>query len=109
MSAHNGCNIIRDITNYSFDFKEPKERNIPPCIVGQATALLLLRTLKNKDERAFKLFIGMNIDGNEMSFAIHCLLLSLINIKMNKMDENIYSEYYGINPAYCKKLFKKFR
>lgn len=107
MSAHNGCNIIRDITNYSFDFKEPKERNIPPCIVGQATALLLLRTLKNKDERAFKLFIGMNIDGNEMSFAIHCLLLSLINIKMNKMDENIYSEYYGINPAYCKKIIQK--
>ena len=107
MSAHNGCNIIRDITNYSFDFKEPKERNIPPCIVGQATALLLLRTLKNKDERSFKLFIGMNIDGNEMSFAIHCLLLSLINIKMNKMDENIYSEYYGINPAYCKKIIRK--
>ena len=107
MSAHNGCNIIRDITNYSFDFKKPKERNIPPCIVGQATALLLLRTLKNKDERAFKLFIGMNIDGNEMSFAIHCLLLSLINIKMNKMDENIYSEYYGINPAYCKKIIQK--
>lgn len=107
MSAHNGCNIIRDITNYSFDFKEPKERNIPPCIVGQATALLLLRTLKNKDERSFKLFIGMNIDGNEMSFAIHCLLLSLINIKMNKMDENIYSEYYGINPAYCKKIIQK--
>mgnify|MGYP004650443095 FL=1 len=107
MSAHNGCNIIRDITNYSFDFKKPKERNIPPCIVGQATALLLLRTLKNKDERAFKLFIGMNIDGNEMSFAIHCLLLSLINIKMNKMDENIYSEYYGINPAYCKKIIRK--
>lgn len=107
MSAHNGCNIIRDITNYSFDFKEPKERNIPPCIVGQATALLLLRTLKNKDERSFKLFIGMNIDGNEMSFAIHCLLLSLINIKMNKMYENIYSEYYGINPAYCKKIIRK--
>lgn len=107
MSAHNGCNIIRDITNYSFDFKEPKERNIPPCIVGQATVLLLLRTLKNKDERSFKLFIGMNIDGNEMSFAIHCLLLSLINIKMNKMDENIYSEYYGINPAYCKKIIRK--
>lgn len=107
MSAHNGCNIIRDITNYSFDFKKPKERNVPPCIVGQATALLLLRTLKNKDERAFKLFIGMNIDGNEMSFAIHCLLLSLINIKMNKMDENIYSEYYGINPAYCKKIIQK--
>lgn len=107
MSAHNGCNIIRDITNYSFDFKEPKERNIPPCIVGQATALLLLRTLKNKDERSFKLFVGMNIDGNEMSFAIHCLLLSLINIKTNKMDENIYSEYYGINPAYCKKIIQK--
>lgn len=49
----------------------------------------------------------MNIDGNEMSFAIHCLLLSLINIKMNKMDENIYSEYYGINPAYCKKIIQK--
>lgn len=25
MSAHNGCNIIRDITNFSFEFKEAKE------------------------------------------------------------------------------------
>ena len=107
MSAHNGCNIIRDISNYSFEYKKAKERKMPPCIVGQATALLLLRTLKNKDEYSFKLFIGMNINGEEMSFAIHCMLLSLIDIKRNKMDKNIYSEYYGINPIYCKKIIHK--
>ena len=107
MSAHNGCNIIRDISNYSFEYKKAKERKMPPCIVGQATALLLLRTLKNKDEYSFKLFIGMNINGEEMSFAIHCMLLSLIDIKRNKMDKNIYSEYYGINPIYCKKIINK--
>lgn len=107
MSAHNGCNIIRDISNYSFEYKKAKERKMPPCIVGQATALLLLRTLKNKDEYSFKLFIGMNINGEEMSFAIDCMLLSLIDIKRNKMDKNIYSEYYGINPIYCKKIIHK--
>ena len=107
MSAHNGCNIIRDISNYSFEYKKAKERKMPPCIVGQTTALLLLRTLKNKDEYSFKLFIGMNINGEEMSFAIHCMLLSLIDIKRNKMDKNIYSEYYGINPIYCKKIIHK--
>lgn len=107
MSAHNGCNIIRDISNYSFDFKEPNKRKMPPCIVGQATTLLLLRTLKNKDERSFKLFLGMNINADEMSFAIHCMLLSLIAMKRNKMDKNIYSEYYGIDPKYCKNIIHK--
>ena len=107
MSAHNGCNIIRDISNYSFEYKKAKERKMPPCIVGQATALLLLRTLKNKDEYSFKLFIGMNINGEEMSFAIHFILLCLIYIKKNKIDKNIYSEYYGINPIYCKKIIHK--
>lgn len=107
MSAHNGCNIVRDISNYSFEYKESKERKMEPCIVGQATALLLLRTLKNKDERSFKLFIGMNINGNEMSFAIHCMLLSLISIKTNKMNKNIYSDYYGIDPKYCKNIIHK--
>lgn len=107
LSAHNGCNIIRDITNYSFDFKEAKKREMPPCIVGQATTLLLLRTLKNKDERSFKLFLGMNIEGNEMSFAIHCLLLSLISMKSNKGDKNIYSDYYGIDFEYCKEIINR--
>ena len=107
MSAHNGCNIIRDISNFSFDYKEPKKREMPPCILGQSTALLLLRTLKNKDERSFKLFIGMNINGDEMSFAIHCMLLSLIAVKRNKMDQNIYSDYYGINLEYCKNIIHK--
>lgn len=107
LSAHNGCNIIRDITNYSFDFKEAKKREMPPCIVGQATTLLLLRTLKNKDERSFKLFLGMNIEGNEMSFAIHCLLLSLISMKSNKGDKNIYSDYYGVDFEYCKEIINR--
>lgn len=107
MSAHNGCNIIRDISNYSFEYTKPQKREMPPCIVGQATALLLLRTLKNKDERSFELFLGMNINGDEMSFAIHCMLLSLIKMQQNKMDKNIYSDYYGIDFKYCKNIIHK--
>lgn len=107
MSAHDGCNIISDITNYSFDYIAPKKREMNPCIIGQATALLLLQTLKNKDDRSFKLFLGMNIEGNELSFAIHCTILSLININFNRMDSNIYSDYYGIDVAYCKKIINK--
>lgn len=49
----------------------------------------------------------MNINGNEMSFAIHCVLLSLISIKQNKMDENIYCEYYGIDNKYCKNIIHR--
>lgn len=108
MSVHNGCLSIRvDISNYSFEFKEPQKRNIPPCIVGQATALLLLQTLKNKDGRSFKLFLGMNINGNEMSFAIHCMLLVLISIRKSKIDRNFYSSYYGIDFEYCKNIIHK--
>ena len=107
MSAHKGCGNVRDISNCSFEYKKSKEIKMPPCIVGQATSLLLLRTLKNKDERSFKLFIGMNINGDEMSFAIHCMLLSLISIKRNKMDKNIYSDYYGIDSKYCKNVIHK--
>lgn len=102
MSAHNGCNIIRDITNFSFEFKEAKERKMPPCIMGQATAFLLLRTLHNRDERSFRLFLGMNIEANEMCFAIHIMLLSLIQIEKNKLNDNIYSDFYKMDFKFCK-------
>lgn len=107
LSAHNGCNIIRDITNFSFEFKSAKERKMRTCIVGQATALLLLRTILNKDDRSFKLFLGMNVEAEEMSFAIHLTLLSLIKMEKQKWNENIYNEFYGIDLEYSKDFINK--
>ena len=107
MSAHNGCNIIRDITNFSFEYKTPEERNMSPCIVGQATALLLLKTILYKDERSFKLFSEMNIEAEEMCFAIHSLLLSLIKMEINREDINIYNDFYGIDLKYGKKFLSR--
>jgi len=107
LSAHNGCNIIRDITNFSFEFISAKERKMPACIVGQATALLLLRTILNKDDRSFKLFLGMNVEAKEMCFAIHLTILSLIKMDKQKWNENIYNEFYGIDLEYSKDLVNK--
>ncbi len=107
MSAHNGCNIIRDITNFSYDYIKPKERKMKPHILGQATALLLLRTLQNKDERSFKLFIGMNLESEEMRVAIHLTLLALIKMENNNWEHNIYSDYYGIDLDFCRKFVKE--
>lgn len=107
MSAHNGCIIIRDITNFSFDFTAAKKRKMNPHILGQATAFLLLRTLQNKDKRSFKLFIGMNIEPEEMRVAIHLTLLALIKIENNDWQHNIYSDYYGIDLDFCKKFINE--
>ena len=107
MSAHNGCTIIRDITNFSYDFTVAKERKMKPYILGQATAFLLLRTLQNKDERSFKLFIGMNLEPEEMRLAIHLTLLALIKMENNNWQYNIYSDYYGIDLDFCKKFINE--
>lgn len=107
MSAHNGCTIVRDITNFSYDFKPAKERKMKPHILGQATAFLLLRTLQNKDERSFKLFIGMNLEPEEMRIAIHFTLLALVKMENNKWQHNIYSDYYGIDLDFCKNFIKE--
>lgn len=107
MSAHHGCTIIRDITNFSYDFTVAKERKMKPHILGQATAFLLLRTLQNKDERSFKLFIGMNLEPEEMRVAIHLTLLALIKMENNDWQHNIYSEYYGIDLDFCKKFISE--
>lgn len=104
MSAHNGCNIIRDITNFSFEFKEAKERKMPPYIIGQATAFLLLKTLHNKDERSFRLFLGMNIEATEMCFAIHLTLLALMQMEKNEWNDNIYSDFYKMDFKFCKNI-----
>lgn len=106
MSGHNGCTIIRDITNFSYDFTVAKERKMKPHILGQATAFLLLRTLQNKDDRSFKLFIGMNLESEEMRIAIHFTLLALIKMENNKWQHNIYSDYYGIDLDFCKNFIK---
>lgn len=107
MSAHHGCTIIRDITNFSYDFTVAKERKMKPHILGQATAFLLLRTLQNKDERSFKLFIGMNLEPEEMRVAIHLTLLALIKMENNNWQHNIYSDYYGIDLDFCKKFINE--
>lgn len=107
MSAHNGCTIIRDITNFSYNFKEAKERKMKPHILGQATAFLLLRTLQNKDERSFKLFIGMNLEPEEMRVAIHLTLLALIKMENIDWQHNIYSDYYGIDLDFCKNFIRE--
>ena len=102
MSAHTGCNVIYDITNFAFDFKEPRKRIMSPCIVGQAMSLLLLRALFNKDKRSFKLFSGMNVTEAEKSFAIHTTILALVKMQKENMERNIYNEFYGINFEYCR-------
>ena len=87
LSAHNGCNMVRDITSFSYTLKIPDKREMNPSIVGQATAFLLMKTLLYKDERSFRLFLGMNIEASEMRFAIHTVILSLINIENMKENE----------------------
>ena len=107
LSAHNGCNIVRDITSFSYKLKVAEKRVMNPSIVGQATAFLLMKTLLYKDERSFRLFFGMNVEAGEMRFAIHTVLLSLINIESIKDNENIYSDFYGLDLDYCKEIIEK--
>lgn len=103
MSAHNGCTLIRDITNYSYEYQKPKKRKMPECILGQATALLLLKTLQYKDGRNFKLFAGMNLEQKELRIAIHLVMLSIVNFESEKEYKNIFNEFCGINMDFCKK------
>lgn len=107
MSAHRGCNVINDITNFTFEFKEPQKRVMSPCIVGQAMSLLLLRILLNRDDRSFKLFIGMNVTEEEKSFAIHTMILALVKMQFSNMEKNIYNEFYGINFKYCRQVINE--
>lgn len=102
MSGHSCDSGIYDITNYSNQFKERKKRELPSCVLGQATLFLFLSLLNNKDERNFKLFFGMNIESNEMNYAIHTLILSLIKIEEENVSKNIYSNYYHIDINWCK-------
>lgn len=107
LSAHNGCNLVRDITSFSYTLKMPEKREMNPSIVGQATAFLLMKTLLYKDERSFRLFLGMNIEASEMRFAIHTVLLSLINIENMKENINIYSDFYSLDLEFCKETIEK--
>lgn len=94
--------------NYIIDNNSeiPKKRQLEPCIVGEATSLLLLRTLCNKDIYAFNLFANMNIKNEEFSFSIHTLILSLIKIELENQNKNIYCDFYGIDITWCKKFIK---
>jgi hypothetical protein len=104
VSITKGCTDVRHIINDSFGCKSPEESDIPPCIYGQATALLLLKILKNKDEIAFKLLM-MNLIGDGARFAIHCILLFL-NEEENAMYEYIF-EYDKIDLEYCKTVIQR--
>ena len=99
--------MVRDITSFSYTLKIPDKREMNPSIVGQATAFLLMKTLLYKDERSFRLFLGMNIEASEMRFAIHTVILSLINIENMKENENIYSDFYGLDLDFCKEMIEK--
>ena len=104
LSGHNGSRVFRDITNFSWDYKTPKKRTMPQCIIGQATTLLLIKTLLYKEERNFKLFIQINICPEEMRFAIHNLIIGLIHIEKYKENENLYSMFYGLDLDYCRRI-----
>lgn len=104
LSGHNGSRVFRDITNFSWDYKTPKKRTMPQCIIGQATTLLLIKTLLYKEERNFKLFIQINICPEEMRFAIHNLIIGLIHIEKYKENENLYSRFYGLDLDYCRRI-----
>lgn len=106
MSGHSCDFGMYDITNYSNKFKEKKKRVLPSCILGQATSFLFLSLLNNKDERNFKLFFNMNIESEEMNYAIHTLILTLIQIEEENLSKNIYSNYYHIDIDWCKNFIR---
>ena len=97
MSSFYLYNKMHDITNFNWKYKRlPKmERDI--SIIGTVVASLLLRILKNNDEENFKLFLSMNINPNEMLFAYHVLVLSIIQAKIKKFDKNPYTDFYSMD------------
>jgi len=107
MSGQNGCNFNFDINTYSYEFKEGKDRVFPSMILGQATTLLLLRTLYNKDRKNFDLFVGMNLEEHEMCFAIHTLILTLMHIEEKEEYQNLFSDYCGLDIKWAKDFIKR--
>ncbi len=107
MSSFHIRNKLSDVTTFRFNKELLAERNIDMHIIGFPVAKLLLRILYNKDERNFRLFLQMNIKDDEMLFAKHIMLLSLIKIKLEDQHNNIYCEYEGINVEESLKLIKK--
>ena len=80
---------------------------MPACIVGQATALLLIKTLLYKDERNFKFFLQININAEERRFAVHNILLGIMNIESLKDEKNLYCRFHGLDLDYCKQILEK--
>ena len=107
MSCLYSTSTFNDITNYSPKHIGTKERILPICILGQATSLLFLSMMKNKDDKNIKLFMQMNIGEMEMYYAIHTMILTLLKMKQNKENENIYCDYYGIDFKWCKDFINK--
>ena len=89
-------------------FEESKKIKMPPVIIGQATAFLLLKTLLYKDDENFVGFLEMNIKPEEMRLAIHLIVLSLIKIEKTFEFKNLYSEFYDMDLKYCRKEIKKY-
>ena len=107
MSSYYSKSTFKDITNFNPKVLRPKERELPICILGQAAALLFLTMMKNKDDKSLKLFLQMNIGEDEMYYAIHTTILTLLKIKQNNEDENIYCDYYQIDFKWCKNFIEK--
>lgn len=97
MSSFYLYNKMHDITNFSWKYKRLPEMERDISIIGTVVASLLLRILKNNDEENFKLFLSMNINPNEMLFAYHVLVLSIIQAKIKKFDKNPYSDFYSMD------------
>ena len=90
------------------DLEKCNRIKMPPVIIGQATAFLLLKTLLYKDEENFVGFLEMNIKPEEMRLAIHLVVLSLIKIEKTFEFKNLYSEFYDMDLKYCRKEIKKY-
>ena len=90
------------------NFEKSKKIKMPPIIIGQATAFLLLKALLYKDEENFVGFLEMNIKPEEMRLAIHLVVLSLIKIEKTLEFKNLYSEFYDMDLKYCRKEIKKY-
>ncbi|WP_302632010.1 hypothetical protein [uncultured Clostridium sp.] len=97
MSSFYLYNNMNDITNFSYKYQLPIKRERDISVIGTVVASLLLKTLKNNDEENFKLFLSMNINQYEMLFAYHILVLSVIQAKIEKYNENQYSDFYNMD------------
>lgn len=106
MSSHYIRYKIHDITTFHWKRGILPDREVDVHILGFLVSRLLLRTLYNNDERNFKLFLQMNIKKDEMLFVKHVILLTIVKMNIENLNNNIYSEYDGLDTEETLKLIK---